>query len=201
MKTQLRPKLTHWLIVGLVFATHGFVLSQEPKYPDCYPITAEDLRRSDAPRFEQYMVQEKLTSIAPVDLNSHPKARRYTTVLHAGAKRGPNFGGHYTVVVWGCGSSCLTFAIINARTGKVIFPYDSCGVSSVHMGHIDVDDFESNAISGCQGLRYRLDSRLLILLGAIDEDEHREGAFYYTIENDELKHVFSVLVKKRRCGW
>ena len=35
------------------------------------------------------------------------------------AERGPNFAGHYTVAVWGCGTTCQSFAIINALTGDV----------------------------------------------------------------------------------
>ena len=36
-----------------------------------------------------------------------------------GAKKGPNFAGHFTVVQWGCGTTCLTGAIVDATTGKV----------------------------------------------------------------------------------
>jgi hypothetical protein len=35
------------------------------------------------------------------------------------AEGGPNFAGHYTVALWGCGTSCQSFAIIDAKTGAV----------------------------------------------------------------------------------
>lgn len=57
----------------------------------CYPITAQDLRRPNVPRFDQYSVPVPQVTPAPVDLNSHPSARRYRSVLRAGAGKGPNF--------------------------------------------------------------------------------------------------------------
>src|SRR5579872_5010248 len=43
--------------------------------------------------------------------------RAFRTVLRDGAARGPNFAGHYAVVVWGCGSSCADMAIVDTRSG------------------------------------------------------------------------------------
>jgi hypothetical protein len=59
---------------------------------------------------------------ARVDLRSHPTARRFRTVLREGARLGPNFAGHYTLIDWGCGTSCRAFAIVDAKTGGVYFP-------------------------------------------------------------------------------
>jgi hypothetical protein len=33
--------------------------------------------------------------------------------------RPPNFAGHFTVAVWGCGSNCVSYAVIDAITGAV----------------------------------------------------------------------------------
>ena len=94
------------------------------------------------PRFKDYPV----TTIykgkpAPVDLSSDPKARRFRDALRYGAKEGPNFAGHFTVVQWGCGSPCQNFAIINAKTGKVYM----------------------SDIGTSFGTKYQLNSNLLIL--------------------------------------
>lgn len=73
-------------------------------------------------RFDAYPVRGKSTSpCAQVDLKSHPKARLFRTMLREGAKTGPNFAGHYTIVQWGCGSSCLMVAVVNCRNGRVYF--------------------------------------------------------------------------------
>jgi hypothetical protein len=47
-------------------------------------------------------------------------------MLREGARKGPNFAGHFTITYWGCGhTDCATLAIINARTGRVYFaPFD-----------------------------------------------------------------------------
>jgi hypothetical protein len=34
-------------------------------------------------------------------------------------KVGPNFAGHYIVVQWGCGTSCVMMVIVDALTGKI----------------------------------------------------------------------------------
>ena len=45
----------------------------------------------------------------------------FRTRLIEGAKKGPNFAGHYTVVTWGCGTNCAVVAIVDAKTGIVHF--------------------------------------------------------------------------------
>jgi hypothetical protein len=81
-------------------------------------------RARGAPQFDDYLARDTFPSPpAGVDLRSAPGARRYRTRLTEGAKEGPNFAGHYTVVEWGCGSPCWQFAIIDARTGQILL-YD-----------------------------------------------------------------------------
>lgn len=99
----------------------------------------------DLPNFSQYKIQEseKMTEKekpAPVDLKSYEGARTYRTKLREGAKEGPNFAGHYTIVTYGCGTQCRESWVIDAKTGKII------------------DRFESSLES-----KYELDSRLLIV--------------------------------------
>lgn len=93
------------------------------------------------PRFEQHSVSRTLSGKpAAVDLRSHSKARLFRTMLRLGAEKGPNFAGHYTVATWGCGSSCIMVAVIDALSGRVyIAPFQ---VST--------------------GASFRIDSRLLI---------------------------------------
>ena len=72
-----------------------------------------------APRFEDFPVDTFVAFPARVVLGSDPSARHFRTVLLAGAAKGPNFAGHFTIVTWGCGTQCLSYAILNARTGRV----------------------------------------------------------------------------------
>lgn len=79
--------------------------------------------------------------VAPVNLKSNPRAPRFRTVLRQGAGTGPNFAGHLTVVAWGCGTSCIEIALVDARSGRVF-------TSPVGAGY---------------GVDYKLDSRLLVI--------------------------------------
>lgn len=77
---------------------------------------------------------------AAVNLASHKDARMFRTRLREAALAGPNFAGYLTVATWGCGTSCQTVALIDARNGRVYFgPTASLGV------------------------KHRLDSRLLVV--------------------------------------
>jgi hypothetical protein len=74
------------------------------------------------PRFEDFSVSLRFRGKpAQVDLSSHPKARMFRAKLRDGAKEGPNFAGHYTVVRWHCGTECQAVAVVDAKTGHVYF--------------------------------------------------------------------------------
>lgn len=86
-----------------------------------------DWARAPAPRFEDFPATESFSGTpAPVDLRSRPWAREFRTVLRAGAAEGPNFAGAYTLVLWGCGTQCQRWAVVDARTGRVHgHPFDA----------------------------------------------------------------------------
>ena len=74
------------------------------------------------PPFARFAVHDKFSGTpAPVDLRSHPDARRFRTVLREGSRAGPNFAGHYTIVTWGCGTNCQQLTIVDSRSGRVYF--------------------------------------------------------------------------------
>jgi len=180
--------MKHFISILLAFAVASSVIvhASEDQTSKCYPITAKDLYQHGAPKFEQYPAsQDKLIKPAPVDLTD-PKTRRFRTVLKSCAKNGPNFAGHYTVVGWGCGTSCVSFAIVDAKTGIVFFPQNISNISGVHLS---ADEFEPNTQSTFWGLRYIRGSQLLIIVGSINEDENLEGAFYYIFKDGALKPI------------
>lgn len=77
-------------------------------------------RKQHPPQFEDFPVRDFYKGRpAAVDLSSNTLARSYRTRLRKGAKKGPNFAGHYTIVDWGCGSNCQVYAVVDAHTGKV----------------------------------------------------------------------------------
>lgn len=161
----------------------------------CYPIVPSDLLRPDAPKFEDFKVSEKPVRPVAPDLKSNPVASRFRTVLKRGAAKGPNYAGHYTVVGWGCGSACLSFAVVNAMTGEVMV---ADGIDNVGGAFLDADDFMPGTASQYWALRYRADSRLLVVLGSLNDSDN-EGAFYYVVKGNRLVLVYSVRAAKQHC--
>jgi hypothetical protein len=191
-------KMISLIAVLIFFAALGAnAANAEDGGKNCYPVTAKDLIREGAPRFDRFPSKPETIQNKPkVDLKSHPMAGRFRTMLRDGAAKGPNFAGHYAVVGWGCGTSCLQFAVVDLKSGKVIFPGD---FSVITWDHFAADDFEKAAAGPYWGLRYQNDSRLLIVVGALNESEERQGAFYYVLEKDKLKKIFSVNIPKNNC--
>jgi hypothetical protein len=93
------------------------------------------------PRFEDYSSTRAFAGRpAPVVFASARYGRTYRTRLRDGAQGGPNFAGAFTVITWGCGSSCQVSVVVNARTGML----------------------SQQTLRTTNGVEFRRDSRLLI---------------------------------------
>jgi hypothetical protein len=163
---------------------------------DCF-VGANDLLDKSAPTFEQFAVKANPPSTpAKLDLESNPIARTYRTVLRNGMRQGANFAGHYRVVVWGCGASCAQFAVVNLANGRVITANGIEGISGVHFS---ANGFLPHTDSEYWGFRFMKDSRLLVLVGAVNEDESNEGAFYYVLGNEQLRLLHKTPASRSTC--
>lgn len=58
--------------------------------------------------------------IAEVDFDTYPEARAYQTMIRESATEGVNYGGHFNIAVWGCGTNCQGAAIVDMRTGEIL---------------------------------------------------------------------------------
>jgi len=134
---------------------------------------------------------------APVDFRSYPTdshsdpemERQIRMEITQGAKKGPNFAGHYTVVELGCGSNCQVFTIVDAITGK------GC-----------------DGEGGERGAEFRLDSHLFIADPPYPSEwnaypDHPSATLpvrYYVWANNKLKLVYAedctVINNKQKCG-
>jgi hypothetical protein len=168
-------------IAALAFTSH---MSPSGVISGCNPLTLDDVSQFRPPMFETFQTESNAVSKkpAPVDLATDRRARQYRTELRAQALAGPNFDGHYTVAGWGCGSSCLQFAIVNTDTGAVYFSSDLKTISGVHVG-----SGRNESESRFWGLRFKLNSRLLIVIGAPNEDESAEGVYYFEWTGKSLR--------------
>ena len=82
----------------------------------------------EVPTFENYILSEQAIfkgQPAAVDFASYKGARTFRTKLREGAKQGPNYAGHYTVVTIGCGTQCQQNWIIEAQTGIILDSFSS----------------------------------------------------------------------------
>ncbi|HEV1994326.1 MAG TPA: hypothetical protein VGR03_08350 [Candidatus Acidoferrum sp.] len=184
------------MFIGVLLLTTASSSPQETQSTsgDCRIITRADLADPNAPVFEAYRVTNRQGVSKPkLDLTSNPIAKTYRTVLRRDIVEGPNYAGHYRVVVWGCGSSCAMFAVVNLKTGRVITPKSFSAVSEVH---VLADDFLQDTESKSWVVRFKRNSKLLVAIGALDEDDDREGAFYFLLEGESLRLIHSTVVKK-----
>jgi ankyrin repeat protein len=166
----------------------------------CHADVVEALTRAGAligsgewrqvPRFEDLPVSRIYRGVpAPVDLHSNPEAPSYRTRLREGARKGPNFAGHYTVVGWGCGSNCESTMIVDALTGRV---YDGFG-----------DE---------RGAEFRINSNLVIAdpgggpgaIGYPDDPTDSLAVRYYVWNDHRFKLIYeeacSVIDNHQKCG-
>ncbi len=151
-------------------------------YFDASTIRAADLPKNP-PTFSDYSVPVFVGELAEPDVKSHPRSRLFRSKIREGAKRGPNFAGHYTIVGWGCGSSCGSLAIVDAATGQVFHPKNLDAIDNINVDYDALAGVEESLI------KYRPDSRLLVIIGGINEDPKLRGISYFVWEHDKLRRV------------
>jgi hypothetical protein len=142
---------------------------------------------ADAPRFEDYTAEAYSGPNGEPDLRSDPRSRMYRTRLAGWAKSKPNFAGSYILATWGCGTDCSSIAIIDAKTGKIFHPK---GVTSNVAVNVHHELLAGGGLwHGAGALKYRTDSRLLVLIGSPEERSERRGISYYVWEQEQLRLV------------
>ena len=132
------------------------------------------------PDFSDYEVEIYNGPVSAVDLSSHKDAKMFRTRLRDAAKGDVNFGGHFILTFWGCGTSCQTGAIIDAKTGAVYFP----------------DELRATVFSDLDDrlVDYRTDSTLIIVRGHMREEDEAKVT-YLVWENGSFKHLSSTPLK------
>jgi hypothetical protein len=173
--------------------------ANEDREAPCQLITINDLKGKDAPKYETFPTQT-VSNLKPakVNLKSHPRASRYRTRIREGAAKGPNFAGHFTIIGWGCGTSCVQWAITDAQTGSVYFPPDE--IASISTVHVITAEDESEP--HFYGLRFRKDSTLLMILGAPNEYDSREGILFYQWTGRAFKFLKAYRIQRdwQKCA-
>ncbi|MBI1761453.1 MAG: hypothetical protein HYR56_08470 [Acidobacteria bacterium] len=143
------------------------------------------------PRFETYPVRAHFTGQPAAPQLPQPRARLYRSAIRDAVSAGPNFAGHYTLARWSCGPNCVSFALVEARTGRLYLP------STLKRVYVVADQDEDV-------LQFRLDSRLLIVAGT--RNGRGSGRYYYHWDGQRLKLLRATACKfeleadpKARC--
>jgi len=146
-------------------------------------IRASDIP-SDAPTFDQYPVRAIYRGpVAAPDVMRDPESRLFRTMIRRGAKRGPNFAGHYTLVFWGCGAGCVAVAIVDAQSGKVFHPDNLSTIDNINVAYEELEPPDGELV------KFRRDSKLLVVMGGINEDSARRGISYFIWDREQLRRI------------
>lgn len=137
---------------------------------------------ANAPRFEDFPTHRPTVMHPARPILATADARLYRTVIRDAAAEGPNFAGDFTIVRWGCGSACVDWTILSARTGRMFFAEDLRML--VNLRGLD------------ERLTYWPDSRLLVLVGMPREDAAREGILFLEWTGRALRRLRYVPVRE-----
>jgi len=158
-----------------------------------YTIRESDIPE-DAPRFQDFPSKVFTGKNAPPNLRSDSRTKMYRTRLAESAKEKPNFAGHYILARWGCGTDCIQISIIDAITGQVYHPSGVTTNVAVNVEDLLLDESESRPNFG--SIKFRTNSRLLMLIGMPEESVERRGISYYVWEHNQLR-----LIRHVHKGW
>jgi hypothetical protein len=133
---------------------------------------------ADIPKFRDFAVDIYKGPVAAPNLSSNSQAKTYRTRLRDAAKGGVNFAGHYILASWGCGTSCASGAVIDARNGDVFFfPFFVCC-----WGNVD---------DGFQPIEFRKNSTLIVFAGLRNE-QGPMGAHFYDFKSGNFIHLKTI---------
>lgn len=139
------------------------------------------------PTLAQYRATVEKARAKSIDFRNSPGARSFRTRLTEGLREGVNFAGRYILTGWGCGTGCISGAIIDARTGRVYFPIQLAAMAA---GTTDDGGYIE------EPLRYQKNSRLLIITGVPGTPEGRPelsmGEYFYEWRNNRLRLIHSI---------
>lgn len=169
----------------ILFLALAPVFAQEPGVGfNEYTIRREHLT-ANVPQFADYPASSYAGKNAAVRWRDNAFTRMYQSNLREFGMMKPNFAGNYIFATWSCGTNCTSIAIIDAMTGKVTVPEGVSFNAAVNVH----DNLQDEGM-----LRFRADSRLLVLIGMPEDDTRRRGISYYVWEPPKLKLLHHVPV-------
>lgn len=142
-------------------------------------------QRQKLPKHSAYPAPVEKVRARSIDFRHSPGAGTFRTRLREALAEGTDFAGHYKIAGWGCGTGCISGAIIDVRNGRVYFPEELYALS---VGYF-TGEYET------EPLKYKANSRLLVISGipgsAADDEEPQKpwGDHYYEWKNNRLRLI------------
>jgi hypothetical protein len=127
--------------------------------------------------FERYPAVADFSGKPAAPILATPHEHLMRTQIRTQALNGPNFAGHFTVAKWGCGSPCLAFVIIDAKSGSVYDPDYDPGFS---VGCADANGIDAS-------IDFKLTSRLIVATGF--SEKLGCGTDYYEWDGKKLNLI------------
>lgn len=159
---------------------------------------AQDM--SALPQFEDYPAGHVFQGKATAPKLHNRPARLYRTRIRAGVEKGwgvydggslwgrerpgPNFAGHYIIILWGCGSPCIQMAVVDAETGMVYSPPMTATGSGFVLPLLTL----GNRVSRTSQVDFRLGSRLMVVRATpVQSERHPSYEYYFLFEQNRWK--------------
>jgi hypothetical protein len=144
----------------------------------------------DKPEFSDYPAKIEKKRSTAIDFRNSPGASAFRTRLRSAIRGNVNFAGRYIIAGWGCGTGCVSGAVIDTRNGRVYFPKE---LSAVAVSFAETGYEEP--------LTFLHDSRLLVISGILgtepDDDENlEEGTRYLEWVNNRFRLIKFVPAKQ-----
>jgi hypothetical protein len=146
-------------------------------------------QNSREPSFNSYPATVEKTRTKSINFKNNAAARTFKTRLSEALGDGVNFAGRYIVAGWGCGTGCISGAIIDTRNGNVYWPLPLYSLGVWYDGEKYADE----------PIAYRKNSRLLVITGSPgvkdNQKEKPNGKYFYEWRANDLKLVKFIPLK------
>ena len=133
-------------------------------------------------KFENYQAKISNRKKANLNLYSHKLGRKFRTAITEGYNNtNVDFGGHYIVVLWGCGTGCSNGVMVDINTGLI---YSIPTEHSYRGVYYDNND----------NIRYEKNSYLFYTYETLmnEKDEKKIDLHYYFYKFDEKTKKFNL---------
>jgi len=153
-----------------------------------------------APRFEDYPAAEIYRGPVASPRIVTAAQRSYRTQIREGGSRGwgsggptPNFAGNMVIVQWMCGAPCTMMAMVNGRSGVVYGTPFAMAREELRLPLLQIGKEAAIPVE----LRFRLDSRLLIVDATVGRESDRGSYTHYFLwEGDRWKLLRRVALER-----